>query len=355
MSTYRIAIASGKGGVGKSTVTVNLAHALKAQGLKVGILDADLYGPSQPILLDAKGEKAHITEKGEIHSIDCNGIPFISVTALMEDNAPLIWRAPMATKLISDFLAHVVWPELDFLLIDLPPGTGDIQITLAQRAELNAAIVVTTPQQVACQIAEKALQLFERVNVPVLGLVENMSYYTCDSCQAQHAIFKSGGGEALAEKHDVPLLGALPLDSAIVEHADNGSVFQTFSAALQQVYLDLATEVTQRIDYINQSPLEPLKISLKEQRLHLAWVDHLQAEFGPYNLRLACQCADCRDEHTGEARLDPSTVSPEIHILEVSKVGRYGLKIKFSDQHDTGIYSFEQLRSLCECPKCLAQ
>lgn len=219
-----IAIASGKGGVGKSTVTANLAHALAAQGARVGVLDADIYGPSQPQMLGSPigAPKPGADENGILIPAERAGVKFMSMGLLSQADGAVVWRAPMATKMIQQFLGGVKWGELDYLLIDLPPGTGDVQLTLAQQARLSGAIIVTTPQQVAVGIAKKGLRMFQNLNVPILGVIENMSGFHCAHCGHDTAVFKVGGGRDLALELKLPFLGAIPLDPNVMMSGDAG-------------------------------------------------------------------------------------------------------------------------------------
>ncbi|HAQ50310.1 MAG TPA: iron-sulfur cluster carrier protein ApbC [Gammaproteobacteria bacterium] len=216
-----IAIASGKGGVGKSTTTVNLALALASQGATVGILDADIYGPSQPRMLGDISQPE--SEDGKsILPLQRFGIQSMSIGYLIDEEEPMVWRGPMVTQALQQLLNDTRWQAVDYLFIDLPPGTGDIQLTLSQRVPVSGAVIVTTPQDIALLDARKALKMFEKVKVPVLGVVENMSLHICSQCGHQEAIFGSGGGESMAAQYAVNLLGALPLDIAIREQADVG-------------------------------------------------------------------------------------------------------------------------------------
>ena len=227
-----IAVASGKGGVGKSTVTANLAVALALDGAKVGLLDADVYGPSMPLMLDLQGRQPRVRsvpspipgEKGtqQLIPLEAHGIKVMSIGFLVDPEKPVIWRGPMASQLINQFINDVDWGELDYLLIDMPPGTGDIHLTLTQRLPLSGAVVVTTPQDVALADAVKGLQMFKEVQVPILGIVENMSYFVCPGCGEQTAVFGEGGGAWASERYGVPLLGQIPLARAIREGGDAG-------------------------------------------------------------------------------------------------------------------------------------
>ena len=216
-----IAVSSAKGGVGKSTVSANLALALAAEGAKVGMLDADIYGPSQPRMLGVKGRPDSV-DGSSFEPMMSYNVQSISVGYLIDEEEPMIWRGPMVTKAMMQLLGNTRWKDLDYLIIDMPPGTGDIQLTLSQQVPVAGAVIVTTPQDIATLDARKGLQMFRKVNVPVLGIVENMSLYTCSNCGHQEHIFGAGGGDRIAKDYGVPLLGALPLDLKIREHADNG-------------------------------------------------------------------------------------------------------------------------------------
>ena len=216
-----IAIASGKGGVGKSTVAVNLALALAAEGAGVGILDADIYGPSQPRMLGISG-RPESPDQRSIEPMTGHGVQAMSIGFLIEEDTPMIWRGPMVTQALEQLLRDTNWSGIDYLIVDLPPGTGDIQLTLSQRVPVSGAVIVTTPQDVALADARKGLKMFERVEVPVLGIIENMSVFVCPGCGREESIFGAGGGERMAEDYDITLLGQLPLAREIRADADEG-------------------------------------------------------------------------------------------------------------------------------------
>ena len=216
-----IAVASGKGGVGKSTTSINLALALQAEGAKVGILDADIYGPSQPRMLGIQG-KPDSADGKTVEPKVSYGIQSMSIGYLIEEDTPMIWRGPMVTGALEQLLNDTNWQDLDYLIIDLPPGTGDIQLTLCQKIPVSGAVIVTTPQDIALLDAKKALKMFEKVSVPVLGIIENMSTHICSECGHEEHIFGSGGGEQMAKQYGADLLGSLPLDIKIREGVDNG-------------------------------------------------------------------------------------------------------------------------------------
>jgi ATP-binding protein involved in chromosome partitioning len=216
-----IAVASGKGGVGKSTTAVNLALALAAEGASVGVLDADIYGPSQPMMLGIAGRPESKDGK-TLEPMEGHGIQAISIGFLIDVDTPMVWRGPMVTQALEQLLRDTRWRELDYLVVDLPPGTGDIQLTLAQKVPVTGAVIVTTPQDIALIDARKGLKMFEKVGIPILGVVENMAIHVCPKCGHESHIFGSGGAEKMCREYGTELLGQLPLDSGIREQADSG-------------------------------------------------------------------------------------------------------------------------------------
>ena len=216
-----IAVGSGKGGVGKSTTAVNLALALHAEGARVGILDADVYGPSIPTMLGLSG-KPESPDNKSIEPMRAFGVEAMSIGFLVDADTPMIWRGPMATSALTQLFNDTRWDDLDYLLIDLPPGTGDIQLTLAQKIPVAGAVIVTTPQDIATLDAKKALKMFQKVEVPVLGIIENMALHVCSNCGHEEHLFGEGGGQRMAAQYGVDLLGSLPLDISIREQGDVG-------------------------------------------------------------------------------------------------------------------------------------
>jgi ATP-binding protein involved in chromosome partitioning len=243
-----IAVASGKGGVGKSTTAVNLALALAAEGASVGMLDADIYGPSQPVMLGITGRPQSKDGK-TMEPMEGHGIQAMSVGFLIEADTPMVWRGPMVTQALEQLLTETKWRELDYLVVDLPPGTGDIQLTLAQKVPVTGAVIVTTPQDIALIDARKGLKMFEKVGIPILGVVENMAIHICSNCGHAEHIFGSGGAEKMSRDYDVEVLGSLPLDIRIREQADSGkpTVVTEPDGPIAAIYRDIARKVAARI------------------------------------------------------------------------------------------------------------
>ena len=241
---FKIAIASGKGGVGKSTVTANLALTLERLGYRVGLMDSDIYGPSQQMMMGID-EKPFVNDENQIVPIVRYGVKVISLGFLMDVDQPVIWRGPMVMKAVEQFLQDVAWGSLDFLLVDLPPGTGDAQLTLTQKIHLSGVVIVTTPQDVSLIDARKGLAMFQKVNVPVLGIVENMSYFLCPKCGHREEIFKHGGGKRTAEQLNVPFLGEIPLDPKVVIGGDSGRpiVASEEKSEVTEAYLRIAESI----------------------------------------------------------------------------------------------------------------
>lgn len=333
-----VAVAAGKGGVGKSSVTVNLARALQKKGNKVGILDADVYGPSLRKMLP---EDVLPQQMGEmLIPAVCQGIKLISMAYFRKNNEAAAVRAPIANGIINQFL-KVQWDDLDYLLIDFPPGTGDVQLTLCQQAKIDGAILVTTPQEVALLDVRKAFHLFEQVQVPVIGIVENMSFYLANG--EKDYIFGKGGGKRFAAETGVPLLGEIPLDPALSLSADQGVSLSDgpSSKAFDALAEHLSTELQKgSLQLLVKKVWQP-----DSHHLQIEWSDGVKQLFSLSALQKQCPCAGCVDENTGERKTLPTPVHDEVTAFSVSNVGRYALKIQYSSGCSTGLYSYQFLRN----------
>ena len=377
---HLVAVGSGKGGVGKSTVSVNLALALQQVGRRIGLVDADVFGPSipgmlglptgQPLALEATPDK-------KVIPVDRHGLKAISMGMLRGDDDPAILRGPMVGKYLTFFIGSVQWGQLDYLIIDLPPGTGDTQLTLAQNFPLSGAVVVTTPQDVSLKIARLGLRMFETVHVPILGVIENMSTFTCQHCGKDTDVFRRGGGERMSRQLKVPFLGAIPLDADIVTGGDEGRpiVVDKPNSVAAQAYRAIAAALAGRLEDLPPPALGPfawtwdtgegqpawvesavqpsgarttaIGFRRRDARsLSVLWEDGHRDDFDVRDLRLACHCARCIEEMSGRALLDPKTVRPDIAPRVISSIGNYAITISWNDGHSTGIYAFELLRAL---------
>jgi ATP-binding protein involved in chromosome partitioning len=371
-----VAVASGKGGVGKSTVAVNLALALAERGAAVGLVDADIHGPSVPGMLGLPADaKPAMNPAGRVEPARRHGIGVISMAMLTGDDAPAVMRGPMVTKYLRLFVADVDWGRLDWLILDLPPGTGDVQLTLAQSFPLAGAVIVTTPQDVSLKIARRGVRMFEQVKVPILGVVENMSGFHCPSCGTVTDVFRRGGGARLAEALGAPFLGAVPLDASVVDCGDEGApvVLARPDGAPARAYRALAAALAGReagagglparfsfgwtegagvraadaAPRPDGPPTRALAVERLDARtLGIAWADGFAQRIDVRDLRLACPCAACVEETSGRALLDPAAVPLDVAPTAVGSVGNYALALSFSDGHSTGIYSWDRLRGL---------
>jgi len=244
-----VAVASGKGGVGKSTTTVNLALALAAEGARVGILDADIYGPSQGLMLGIGSGQRPVTEGNMMRPITAYGVQAMSMSFLIDENQPMVWRGPMVSGALQQLLTQTQWEDVDYLFVDMPPGTGDIQLTLSQKVPVTGSVIVTTPQDIALLDARKGIEMFRKVEIPVLGIIENMSLHVCSQCGHSEPIFGEGGGQRIADAYDTELLGQLPLTLSIRQQADMGApiVASDPDSDVAHYYRDIALEIAARL------------------------------------------------------------------------------------------------------------
>lgn len=371
-----IGIAAGKGGVGKSTLTVNLALALRTLGYKVGILDADLYGPSIRTMLpesQAPGQKGD-----QLIPAMSNGISIMSMAFFKAKDQASVIRAPIASKLIGQFLNQVEWGDLDYLLIDFPPGTGDIQITLSQQASLTAALIVTTPQEIALLDVRKCIEMFKQVHIPIVGIVENMSYYIVPGTTEKLPLFGMGGGENLAKESGSPFLGQIPINPVIGQCLDAGkSLFHSQDPTadpLKKAFLAIAHELEAHLDELSadSKPFELIwqqmgAVNAPVSNLHkekegkasmrsiqqtsdttfmIEWSNGSQFHYILSELQKNCPCAACAE---GKKQNDPS-----VRAYKIRSVGRYAIQIDFSSGCSKGIYDFDMLYNInFEAPTCV--
>jgi len=349
-----VAVASGKGGVGKSTVATHLALALVRRGARVGLMDSDIYGPSVPKMLGGGDPAPPAGQPGLLYPVERRGLKFISMGLFTGPDTPVIWRGPMATKMVQQFLSQVVWGELDYLVIDLPPGTGDVQLTLTQSAPLVGAVIVTTPQDVAVGVTLRGLRMFEQVQVPILGIIENMSAFVCPHCGKTTEVFRHGGGRKAAEELGVPFLGEIPLDPAIAEAGDAGEPVVSTQAGQDspsaRAFLEIGEKLVKQIDAVNSLTASvrhrPEEVKAADGAVEIRWNDGHISRLPFRALRQACPCALCMDEWTGKRLGDPNRVLMSVKPLDIRRVGRYGLQFNWSDLHGSGIYTYDYLRSL---------
>jgi len=333
-----IAVSSAKGGVGKSTVAVNLARALAGQDLAVGILDADLYGPSFPTLFNIHQPEVY-GEAGKIIPLEVEGLKVMSFGFLLGD-APAVMRGPLVSTYVNQLLTQTDWGKLDYLLIDMPPGTGDIQLTIVQRAQLSGAVIVTTPHTLSLVDVSKGILMFEKVDVPVLGIVENMSFFVCDNCQKKHTIF-GAGARALTQRFGLPTLAEIPILPDVSTPGTPGA------AAFDESMRELADNLHRAIGKRRIQTARPVATK-RDGFLHVDWPDGAESEVPNFVLRASCACASCVNELTGEPILDPASIPRDIDITEMEPLGNYALSITWSDGHSSGIYSWDLIRQIAE-------
>lgn len=346
-----IAVASGKGGVGKSTTAVNLALGLQAIGLKTGILDADIYGPSQPRLLGLSG-KPQVTAQNKLRPMEGYGLKAISMGFMVDEGTPVVWRGPMVVQALGQMLREVEWAGpsggLDVLVIDMPPGTGDVQLTIAQQAPLSGSVIVSTPQDLALIDARKGLAMFQRVSIPVLGIIENMSYFLCPSCGTRSDIFGHGGAENEAKKLGVPFLGAVPLHMDIRATSDEGRPITATApdSVHAQVFRDIAAKVWAELQKAEgTAPEAPdLMVSPASDVLHVAFAGGEKHDLTAEMLRVMSPSAEVQG-HSPEQRVTLGK-KRNVRIKELRPVGNYAVRIVFDDGHDTGLFTWDYLRLL---------
>ena len=330
-----IAVASCKGGVGKSTVAAALACELAQRGHRVGLLDTDIFGPSIPTLFDCRDLDLQAGPGNMLLPAEVGGIKLMSFGFWLGD-APAVMRGPMVTNYIQQLLHGVAWGELDYLFLDLPPGTGDIQLTITQAIKLNGAVVVTTPQPLALADVGKGILMFDKVSVPVLGVVENMAYFEAGG--ERYAVFGSDGARQLQERFGVAVLGQLPLDPE--------RYGRTFADDLEQP--EIAAVADQMVRALGKASVaqESISVDHDDERITLRWADGKTVSVANRELRASCRCAHCINEFSGEQIADPGAIPADIHPQEIRTVGNYALAITWSDGHSTGLFPYPAIEQL---------
>jgi len=332
-----IAISSCKGGVGKSTVAAHLARAIQRQGHRVGLLDVDIYGPSLPTLMQQPQVDVY-ARKDLIQPVEVDGLKTMSLGYIMGDK-PAVMRGPMVSNYTMQILRQTDWGNLDYLIIDMPPGTGDIQLTLVQQTALDGAIIVTTPHALSLVDVGRGIRMFESTNVPVLGVVENMAYFVCDNCDKAHEIFGSSAS-ALEQRFGLKTLARLPLLPNLTgaHLKDSGAEVTAFSELADNLHREIGMR---RIEG-QQLP----EVTAEKRHVRIAWPDGTESKIPNKILRASCQCALCVNEYSGEAMLEPDTIPPDIQAKEVQRLGNYAVGITWSDGHSSGIFSWDRLREV---------
>lgn len=329
-----IAVTSCKGGVGKSTVAAMLAVNLARRGYRTGLLDADIFGPSVPTLFNLHDTGVVTTEDEYIVPREANGLQIMSFGFMLGDQ-PAVMRGPMVSNFVQQLLHQVAWGELDYLVVDFPPGTGDVQLTLSQQAQIDAAVIVTTPHALSLTDVRKGILMFEKVDVPVIGVVENMAYFVCDGCDKRHAIFGDSGGLQLRDRFGLETLATLPirpvLQGGIDALAGSEEAVMTTDAVIRALGYHQA-----------QRPQKP-EVEATESHIHLHWSDGSTTSVANRALRLACGCALCIDEMSHKPILEPERVPLDIHAEELRTIGNYALGITWSDGHSTGFFPYKTI------------
>lgn len=334
---YILAVSSCKGGVGKSTVAALLARTLAERGAAVGLLDADVYGPSIPTLFNLHEHGVQTTPDQRFVPKEAEGLKLMSFAFLAGDG-PAVLRGPLVAQYVQQLLHHVAWGALDYLIIDMPPGTGDIQLTISQSVQLDAAVIVTTPHQLSLTDVRKGIMMFDRVNVPVLGVIENMAWFICDGCGKKHLLFGEAGARTLEQRFGLETLAELPVSGSL-----SGSLEAMIGSDVAQETTDRVIRALGRRSL--EKPARP-RVAFDERTVTLTWPDGETASVSNAALRRACGCALCIDEMTRAPLLDPGTIPPDIHAEKVSIIGNYAVMVDWSDGHNTGYFPYSTIREL---------
>ena len=332
-----IAVSSAKGGVGKSTIAAGLAFLLAQRGFKVGLVDADVYGPSIPSLFPLQKPEVFMNEKNQLVPLEFQKLKILSFGFLLGD-APAVLRGPIVSRYIQQILHQSAWGELDYLFIDMPPGTGDIQLTITQSVRLSGAVIVTTRQQLSLVDVSRGILMFEKVNVPMLGIIENMAYFVCDECHKKHFIFGGAPKPSLEERFGLPVLAEVPILPELT-----GKIGESF----RNPYLNEAVDqVIRALGKKQVASFAPPQVKVGDSSTIFLWPEGDSTEVSHRQLRLSCQCALCVNELTGEKLLKEERIPMDIKPKEIFPLGNYAVGINWSDGHSSGIYPFKSIREL---------
>lgn len=339
-----IAISSCKGGVGKSTIAACLAKEIAKRGYKIGLLDADLFGPSVPILFNLHNPKVFMTPEKKLIPVEKDNLKIMSFGFLMGESAAIM-RGPMVSGYIQQLLHNVDWGELDYLLIDFPPGTGDIQLTITQSSQIDGAVIITTKQSLSVADVAKGILMFEKVNVPMLGIIENMSYFICDNCDKKHFIFGSEENSDLTEKFGLETLAQLPITPELAGNLDKPIENEFFKTATDNVIMALGKSSIK----IDKKP----EISFNEENIILRWSDGEETLVSNFDLRFSCKCAVCVEEMSGKQILKKEDIRPDIKAEAIQPLGNYAISIKWNDGHNSGIYPYKNINAIATAQNAL--
>ncbi len=341
-----IAVSSCKGGVGKSTIAAYLAQELARRGFKVGLIDADIHGPSIPTLFDLNQVDVHVNDKKQLIPVEKNNLKIMSFGFLLGD-APAVMRGPMVSRYIQQILQGTAWGKLDYLFIDMPPGTGDVQLTITQSVRLNGAVIVTTRQTLSLVDVSRGILMFEKVDVPILGVIENMSYFVCDKCEKKHYIFGGSEQALLEERFGIETLAEIPIMPELLQKIDKPLVNEFIARATDKVIMALGKNSIEK--------KELPQIGTDAHNITLTWPSGEKVTVGNRELRLSCQCALCMDEISGKKLLDPQKVRQDIAPKEITPLGNYAIGIAWNDGHSSGIYPYKLIRELGNAPSRAAR
>ncbi len=332
-----IAVSSCKGGVGKSTLAATMALELAQRGFKVGLVDTDIYGPSVPSLFNLYNVQIFVNAEQQFIPLEAGPLKLMSFGFLLGD-APAVLRGPIATRYIQQLLHNTAWGELDYLFIDMPPGTGDVQLTITQSCRISGAIIVTTKQTLSLVDVARGILMFEKVNVPMLGMIDNMAYFICDQCQKKHFIFGGNEQTRLEERFGIPVLAEVPI---------LGELTQKIEKSMHNEYIKHAVDQSMRaLGKLQITQKQVPAISFDDQMVTLKWEDGSALKVSNRDLRLSCSCALCVNELTGKKLLQPESLRPDIKPKEIFPLGNYAIGVNWNDGHSSGIYPYKNIREI---------